>query len=283
MNVSLRAWIAASAVLLAGTVRADAPHPLEEDLGGPASRYAEALLALARSGGTFVADPSDPERLRLTCVRTPGDPRYIGIVQRMEVAAPLAAVAAVVEDVAHYRDLFPGLVDARVVPGSRDGNRYVLATEQRVPVFFIPNVRYEQTYLVAQTSADRVVYRYRLARSRDLTNSDGLIVLERAGPDRTRFTEYDFFNARWGLLPEGAVWRESLRGTYASDVAIKLRAEHPAWSFAQISHEAERLRGEAEPDLERCRRERSPAAAVLGAALAEASPGQASPGERPRP
>jgi hypothetical protein len=278
MIASLRAGFVVFAIvaIVAGAARADAPHPLDEDLGGPRSRYAEALLRVARWGGAPLSDPGAPAPLRLTCVRTPGDAKYVGIVQRMDVAAPLAEVMAVLEDIAHYREMFPGLVDARVVPGSRDGNRYVTAWEQRVPVFFLPNVRYELTYLLARTSADRVVYRYRLARSRDLTNSDGLVVLERVGPARTRFTEYDFFNARWGFLPERTVWRESLRGAYASDMAVKLRAEHPTWSFARISREAERLRAEAEPEIERCRRDRSPPEAVLGAAVAEAE-------ARPRP
>jgi hypothetical protein len=251
-------------VLAAGAARADERHPVDEDLGGPASRYADALrdVALRGEAKAAAAEPG-ASIVGLTCVAIPGDGKYVGILQRMEIAAPLGEVEAILADVAHYKDLFPGLVDVHEVPGSRDGNRYVTAWEQRVPIFFIPNTRYELTYLVSRVAEGRIVYRYRLARSRDVTNSDGIIVLEAAAPGRTRFTEYDFFNARWGLLPESAVWRESLRGSVASDLAIKLKAEHPAWSYPRISAEAERLRRAAEGEVEACRKRRTSAAAVL--------------------
>lgn len=249
-------------VLAAATARGDDPHPADEDLGGPPSSYAEALRDLA------VRRASPPEQalasaIDLTCVATPGDGKYVGLVQRMEIAASLREVDSVLADVAHYRELFPGLVDVHEVPGSRDGNRYVTAWEQRVPVFFIPNTRYELTYLVSRIAGERIVYRYRLARSGAVTNSDGIVVLEARGPNRTRFTEYDFFNARWGILPERAVWRESLRGSVASDLAIKLKAEHPAWSHRESASRAEGLRRQADGDVERCLRHRVAAGEVL--------------------
>ena len=258
-----RSLLVAAAVAACGDARAEgAVHPLDEDLGGPPSRYARALLAVAQRGEAPPPNDAGAAPVALRCVATPGDRKYVGIVQWMEIAAPLAEVDRILADVPHYKDLFPGLVDAREVQRSRDGNRYLTAWEQRVPVFFVPNTRYELTYLVTREGA-RVVYRYRLARRGELTNSDGVIVLEADGARRTRFTEYDFFNARWGILPEGAVWRESLRGAFGSDVAIKLRAEHPAWSYPRIADEAERLRREAEGALEGCRRHRVPAADVL--------------------
>lgn len=242
-------------VLTAGMARGAEVHPADEALGGPTSPYADVLRDVAARGGApgWRAQASG---VGLTCIATPGDGKYVGVVQRMEIAASLAEVDAVLADVSHYRDLFPGLVDVHEVPGSRDGNRYVTAWEQRVPLFFVPNTRYELTYLVSRIGGERIVYRYRLARSRDLTNSDGVVVLEAAGPSRTRFTEYDFFNARWGLLPERAVWRESLRGSVASDLAIKLKAEHPARSYRDIASEAERLRREHDGEIERCLRRR---------------------------
>ena len=251
------------ASLSAGAVAAAELHPLDEDLGGPPSRYAEALRALVVRRAPLAPEDPGSSPLRLTCLATPGDAKYVGIVQEMEIAAPLAEVERILADVPHYKDLFPDCVDVHEVPGSRSGNRYVTAWEQRVPVFFLPNTRFELTYLVSRVDDGRVVYRYRLARSRDVTNSDGIIVLEAAAPGRTRFTEYDFFNARWGLLPESAVWRESLRGSVASDLAIKLKAEHPAWSYPRISAEAERLRRAAEGEVEACRKRRTSAAAVL--------------------
>lgn len=249
-------------VLASGSVRAADAHPVDEDLGGPPSSYAEVLRDIA---ARRAAPPAEAlaSVIDLTCVATPGDGKYVGLVQRMEIAASLREVDSILADVAHYRDLFPGLVDVQEVPGSRDGNRYATAWEQRVHVFFIPNTRYELTYLVSHPAEDRIVYRYRLARRGDVTNSDGLVVLAAAGPNRTRFTEYDFFNARWGILPEGMVWRESLRGSVASDLAIKMKAEHPARSYPEIASEAERVRRELDGEVERCLRRRVAAGDVL--------------------
>jgi hypothetical protein len=271
-----RALVAAAAVAAAAGVRADGPvHALDEDLGGPPSRYAGALLSAAQRRELPVAPDAGPAPVALRCVATPGDGKYVGIVQWMDVGAPVDAVDAVIADVGHYRDLYPGVADAREVPGSRDGNRWVTAWEQRVPVFFIPNTRYQLTTLVSRSAA-RVVYRYRLARRGELTSSDGLIVLEAAGAGRTRFVEYDFFNARWGLVPERLVWRESLRGAFGSDVALKLRAEHPAWSFKRIGAEVERLGREAEGLIERCAAHRVAPADVFPEPLATACEGSRS-------
>jgi hypothetical protein len=254
---SLAAGLAALGVAAAGDL-----HALDEDLGGPPSPYARALLGVLRDGRPAPAETAAPSPLQLTCVATPGDARYVGIVQRMWIAAPLSTVEGILDDVPHYKDLFPDLVNVRIVPGSRTGNRYVVAWEQRVPVFFLPNSRYELTYLVGR-SEGRVVYRYRLLRGRDLINSDGIITLDEVGPGITRFTEYDFFNARWGVLPESMVWRDSLRGVFLSDVAIKLKAENPTWSYPRIAAEADRLRRQEEGALRQCRGARQPASSVL--------------------
>ncbi len=57
----------------------------------------------------------------------------------------------------------------------------------------------------------------------------------------TDFTEFDFFDAQWGPLPTWLVWRESLKGAFTSDVAVRLRAEKPTWDFARITAQATRL------------------------------------------
>jgi hypothetical protein len=168
---------------------ADDVHPADEDLGGPPSRYAEALRAIVARPAAYASRSGGSSPVRLSCAATPGDAKYVGIVQEMEIAAPLSAVERVLDDVPHYKDLFPDCVDVHEIPGSRSGNRFVTAWEQRVPIPFFPNTRFELTYLVSQLHDGRVVYRYRLARAGDLTNSDGIIALEADGPGRTRFTE----------------------------------------------------------------------------------------------
>ncbi len=240
----------------------DPTHPSDEDLGGPPSPYAQLVLALA--GRPPLAPPGPATPLRLTCLATAGNDRYIGAAQSAVIRAPLAEVTAILDDVAHYQDLFPGCVDVHVVPGSRSGNRYVTSWEQRAPVFFIPNSVYELTYLVSRPDAARVTYRYRLLRGDSLTNSDGIVILEGLSPSTTGFTEYDFFDAHWGPLPAGPIWRESLRGMFLSDVAVKLHAENPGWSYARIAAEAERLLASEADLITTCVRHERSAASLLG-------------------
>jgi hypothetical protein len=194
--------------------------------------------------------------VELTCLATSGQQHYVGMLQRMTIHAPLSVVENLLDDVSHYKDLFPGIEDVRVLPGSRLGNRYVTAWEQRVPVVFVPNLSYELDYLVDRVVPGRSVYRYKLRQGKDLIASDGLIVLEATGPQLTRFTEYDFFHARTGPLPAPLVWRESVRGAFLSDMAIKLKAENERWNYKRVATEAERLMVSESERIERCFAER---------------------------
>jgi len=243
----------------------------EEKLDGPDSIYTRWLVDVLLRWPASRPDRDGREGLQITCVATAADAGYVGMIQQMTIAAPLAAVEQVQDDVPSYKDLFPGVVDVQVLPGSRSGRRYVTVWEQRVPVFFLPNVTYELATIVDRSSLGLRVYRYKLLRTGSMLASDGMVVLESLGPQSTRFTEYDFFNARWGALPASAVWRESLRGAFASDMAIKLRAENPRWSIARIVAEAaQRLESEAE-QVEQCYRQRLPAPRALRAVIDVAS------------
>jgi hypothetical protein len=243
-------------LLLALCSSALASGPADERLEGPDSIYTHWLADVLTRWPASRPDSDGREGLQLTCVATAADDRYIGMVQQMTVAAPLAAVEQVLDDVPHYKELFPGVVDVHVLPGSRNGRRYVTVWEQRVPVFFLPNVTYELANIVDRSSPGLRVYRYKLLRAGSMLASDGMVVLEALGPESTQFTEYDFFNAQWGPLPASAVWRESLRGAFVSDMAIKLRAENPRWSVARVAAEAaQRLESDSER-VEQCYRQR---------------------------
>ena len=96
------------------------------------------------------------------------------------------------------------------------------------------------------------MYRYKLRRSKTLVASDGVAVLESLGSALTRFTEYGFFETDSSLVPASVIWRHAVKGEFLSAVAIKLRAEHPGWSYRQIANESERLALEADRRLEEC-------------------------------
>ncbi len=198
----------------------------------------------------------DPGPVAITCLGTAGDRRYVGMVERADIGAPLATVAAVLDDLDHFKDLFPDVLSVQVLPGGLPGARFATAWRQRAPIAFLPDVEYEMSHLVDKASPMRVVYRYKLRRGDKLIASDGMVVLEATRRQTTRYTEYDFFNGHWGPLPAWLVWRESLRAAFHSSLAIKLKAENPAWSYVRIAAEAKRATSAHSEQLDRCFAER---------------------------
>ena len=214
-------------------------HPLGEALPGPDSPSTAWVLERV-SHAVIPEEVSRDVPIVLECLLTPGQPETVGVRQVMSIAAPLADVAAVVEDFAHDAELFPDLADVHVVKGSEDGNRFAVSWEQRVPVFFVPNVHYETTWLVERTGK-RISYRYKLKAKGTVKTTDGFIVLEDAGAGQTRYTEVDFIESSTGPVPMSAVWDMTLSGLFRSDVAIKLKAEHPAWTYPKLRSESDQL------------------------------------------
>jgi hypothetical protein len=243
--------IAASAA-----VRAD---PLIEHIDGIESEYSAWLVQTLRRWPAARPEAASPSPVNLTCIATANHDKYVGILQRTTIHADILAVQNVFDDVAHYKDLFPGIIDVHAVSGSEHGYRFVTFWEQHVPVLLLPNITYELAYIVDKSSPGRGVYRYKLRRGGLVTASDGMVIVETVGPAMTQVTAYDFFNAHWGPLPAKAVWRESLRNGFISHAAIKLKAENPGWSYARITAEAERLMASESEQIERCYAERKPA------------------------
>jgi hypothetical protein len=226
--------VIANLLLLLMTHAALAAEP--ETLGGIVSPYTAPVAALARGW-----PPKDlaslrerPGDVKIRCLTHPGDGLYIGAVQFMHVNAPLAKVREILESYPDYAKLFDGLAVSEV--RERQGDRLTLYTEQTIPFPFIPNEKTETYYLTTFPAPDRVFYRYQLKASNHLKFSDGLSVAE-ATPSGTDYYEYDFFDADWGMakaLGAAKLWRESLNGFYQSSLAVKLKAESPGASFADI-------------------------------------------------
>jgi hypothetical protein len=214
-------------------------HPLSDPLPGPDSPSTAWVLERVLHWAPSAEESRDVPIL-LDCLLTPGQPDTVGVRQFMSISAPLSEVAAVVEDFAHDAQLFPDLADVHVVKGSEEGNRFAVSWEQRVPVFFVPNVRYETTWLL-ERQEKRVSYRYKLKAKGTVKTTDGFIVLEDAGGGLTRYTEVDFIESATGPVSMATVWEMTLSGMFRSDVAIKLKAEHPGWTYPRLRSEADQL------------------------------------------
>jgi hypothetical protein len=170
--------------------------------------------------------------VQITCLETPASPFYVGVVQEMTVDAPLDVVAKVVEAIDQLADLFPGYASVKLL--SRDDSkpvgRWLTFWEQRIPVFFIPNVKYEMVYFISPAQNGVKPYRYQLNAPGTIRESDGMIVLEKKSDGKTHYIEADFFSADWGVVEKLApsrIWKDSADGLYLSDLAIKLKAELP--------------------------------------------------------
>ena len=236
--------------LAAGAFYASAPA-LADDPANVDSTYAIWLSRLSQRWSPPTPNPESDRTVALTCIGTADHDRYVGILQRATIHAGIAAVEAVLDDIKHYKDLFPDTVDVHIVPGSQHGGRYVTAWEQRAPISILPNVAYELEYSVDKIPT-RAIYRYNLHRGAELIASDGLLVLDAVAYDITQFTEYDFFLAHWGPLPASVVWRESLSNAFLSDMAIALKAENPDWSYERIASEARRMMDFQSDRMDRC-------------------------------
>ena len=84
--------------------------------------------------------------------------------QVLIVRAPLDRVATLLERFTDYPKLFPDLVSVTVA--RRDGSLTYTDWEQKVPLFFIPNVKYQMAYLIDSSISGRKIYRYQLQKKR---------------------------------------------------------------------------------------------------------------------
>lgn len=223
---------------------AAATFPLDTDLGEPDSAYTSKLLHMLKKWpprefpyGQTMLEGENPIGMR--CLTTPRNKSYVGVEQWMVIRAPMSRVKALLDDFDNYEKLFIGFDDVHVL--KKDENKFVLQWKQHVPV--LPDITYEMDYLVSAMPSGNVVYRYKLHYGRTIKHSDGIIVLEPISRDRTRYTEYDFFEANWGVLAlsQERIWKESAEGIYLSDAVVKLKSENPDWPYSKVQERAKKF------------------------------------------
>ena len=239
------AIIALLALVPAPPGRAATRHAVDENpppqLVGP---LRQPLIDAIAKWPSKLLPPNAPESrvsVKLVAITTPGHAHAIGVGQAMLVEAPIADVRKVMEDFEHYQQLFFEFKDIHVV--ERDGNRVTMFWEQPIPLPFVPNTTYTTYFYTLDKDPAHIFYRYQLKSSNTLKYSDGIMVLDRIDSKTTRYTEYDFFDADWGIaasLAPARIWRDSLRDIYLTDIAIKLRAEHPDWTFDKLRQESKK-------------------------------------------
>jgi len=222
-------------------------HSIDEKVEGPASFYTGRIIEIIHhwpADRAFCHPDQAPLGIQALGMRTPNRPYYVGFKKCLRIHATPAEVQAVIDDVGHYVDLFPGAAAVRVV--EKEVNETTLEWERKIPVFFVPNIKYQITYLSSPPDPRRRIYRYQFKGGERLLFNDGMQVVESApdAPNETLLTNYEYYEADYslGLFGLKAVsapdaWKESLRGTYQSLLAIRLKSEHPDWDYPRIEKE----------------------------------------------
>ena len=148
----------------ADTPKVAPKYPIDSVMEGPQSIYTPLMVELVKAWPPRDIDYSakDESPVRIHRLDTPGQRFYIGAEQVMFIKAPLARTEQVIDDIDHFKDLIPDFKDVHVT--ARDSNKFYVFWEHIIPVFFLPNVKYETVYLTDKSSPTRKIYRVQAPR-----------------------------------------------------------------------------------------------------------------------
>lgn len=174
------------------------------------------------------------EGLVLRCFETVGHPDVIGVSHGLIIRSSASRVTAIIDDYAHYKDLFEDIVAVRTKPIA---NGLFEAWEQKAPLIFLPHTRFSLNTLIHDEMPTRKVWHSRLVSSNQLLGNDVFVAVYPLDNERAYYWEVDFTNANWGLassIAMSTIWSGAVSSTVVSDLDIKFRAENPTWSFARV-------------------------------------------------
>lgn len=189
--------------------------------------------------------PTDPAKLTpiwMRVVRNPEQDFHVGIIKRYITNAPLKRVEEAMDDFASYKIVFPTLKLVEIT--GRDENLIHTRWEHQPPIFFLPNARYEQSYIIDKSNPKRLLYRYQLITGVHVEHTDGFYAIEAIDENRTMLTGYDFFQPDLGPLKvfgAGRVWHDGTEASFKGDMSMKLHIENPKWGAGKIQEEVEKI------------------------------------------
>lgn len=224
-------------------------YPIEEKIPGAkesifTAKVSQILRVWPPEG--FPAVLSDSEPIWIRGMKVPGDADYLGIKKRMLVHVPLSVFAKTVLDFVRYKDGSSIIKNAELV--SKDGNRTTVLWESYSPAFFVPNTKYEQSYVIDERAREsvrgRVLFRFQLRNSNHIEFSDGVVVLESVG-ENTLFTSFDFVKPDTGIfgafVSRNKMWEKTIEGYCRGDLVLKIKAEHATWKMDQVKDYLDRI------------------------------------------
>jgi hypothetical protein len=243
MKISKNFLIILSFSFLTLSAHAGSLSPVEQKIDrAKGSIYTEKMIELVKNWppSDLPALSGEGTPLWIEAIRTDGNSNYIGLRKRVFIQASLARVSSVLEDFLNYPHVFPKVEAVEVV--SRDVNHVTTSWIRSRPAFFLPKVRYIQTYAFEE-SEGRKIYRYQLQSGNVVNFSDGIIVVEPTH-DGVFVSSYDFLEGRFGLaklFAMGKIWRDTLECFARSDYALKVASENPDWPQERIEKETDAM------------------------------------------
>jgi hypothetical protein len=177
----------------------------------------------------------------LRAIKTPGRPRYVGMLKHYVVGASLQQVVDFTDRIEDATRVWGDIISVTVL--ERGENRALVEWVRPRPTFFMPDIRYKMLYTWDKSVPGRVVYRHQLVSGNALFYQDDLVVLEETGPSRTRLTILNFFEpdmGPFGGLVTPVLWSSSMQSSYRDDVAFLSHWAHPTWTVKQLREEADR-------------------------------------------
>lgn len=230
-----------------GDSPAKKPMIFEVETENRKSQFTEALIEALKvwpKPREFCKAEDGPFQTHTVGIRNPERDYSIGFKKCMIIDAPVAKAAAVIDDFANYQKLFPGF--KTVIQMSQTQEETVLEWEKEIPFFLASNIKYQMAYFSNEPQSGRKFYRYQFRKGDRLKYSDGIEVFETLPNGKTLFTNYEFYDADYGIglfginaVSAQTVWKESLEGSYRSILSIRFKAEHPQWSYEKVKSEAE--------------------------------------------
>ncbi len=241
MNAS---FLRASLIILVWSASVWALSAIENPALGRKSDYTDTLIQTYREwpkGANFCGSlRKEPRLIHDYLVPTAKDPYYVGQKKCLTIQAPLERVLAVLSDYSQFTKLFPGFRSVTALkPAWPD--TVLLHWEIIIPLFFVPDQSYDIAYAtMVKKGRPKVAFcRYQLYQGNRLQFNDGLDILESAGRNVTFFYNVEFYKADYSLIGINTVtakdvWEESIKGTFRSLAAIRLRSEFPVLSQSEF-------------------------------------------------
>jgi len=178
--------------------------------------------------------------LSLRCFETIQHSEVIGIAHGLVVRANAARLTSVIDDYDHYKDLFEDTIQVSV---RRIPNGLLESWEQTAPVIFLPHTRYTINTFIRDEMPQRKIWHSRLVSSNQLLGNDVFVAVYPLEGERSYYWEVDFISAKWGLassIAMSSIWSGAASDVVLADIAIKLRAENPAWTYSQVRESAKK-------------------------------------------